>query len=95
MAQVIWQPEAISDLEQIYNYLYERIPATAGDKIYEIYESAGRLKNFPLSGRIIPEFDTPEKREIIHYPYRVMYEVIDDEVHITTVIHGAMDFKPE
>ncbi len=95
MAQVIWQPQALADLENVFDYLSEHIPETARSKINEIYESAGRLENFPLSGRIIPEIGLADKREIIHHQFRIMYKIVGDEVHITTVIHGARDFQPE
>ena len=35
--------------------------------------AVGRLREFPESGRVVPERNTPEIREVIVQPYRVVY----------------------
>ncbi len=54
-----------------------------------LVSSARRLGNFPQSGRVIRRFARAGVREIIVRPYRIAYRVVDDEVHILKVHHGA------
>ena len=58
-------------------------------------EATGRLQDFPLSGRIIPEINKPDCRELIYGAYRIMYRIEGDEVWITGVVHGARDWRRE
>jgi toxin ParE1/3/4 len=57
--------------------------------IDQITSSAGRLTEFPLSGRIVPEFNQDDIRELIVRNYRVVYQVIGDTVGVVRVHHGA------
>jgi toxin ParE1/3/4 len=48
-----------------------------------------RLRKFPLSGRILPEFSDLPFREVIIAPYRFFYRVKDKTVWIVAVWHSA------
>lgn len=52
-----------------------------------------RLKDFPESGRMIPEAEDKALREIIVQGYRVMYRVERDRVLVLAVMHGSRDFS--
>ncbi len=51
--------------------------------------SLSRLKDFPESGRILPEFPDLPFREVIVAPYRFFYRSKDDTVWIVAVWHDA------
>ena len=40
-------------------------------------------------GRVIPEFNQPNVRELFVQRYLLLYEVTSAEVHILAFIHGA------
>jgi plasmid stabilization system protein ParE len=46
------------------------------------------LARFPQAGRMVPEFDDENMRELIVYSYRVIYRLEQGEVLIVVVIHG-------
>ncbi len=48
---------------------------------------------FPLSGRMVPEYELNEVRELIEGPYRVIYLVKDekDEIEVLAVIRSARE----
>jgi len=46
------------------------------------------LSQFPRSGRKVPEFDDDDIRELLAYSYRIIYRIEEDNVIISTVIHG-------
>ncbi len=52
-------------------------------------KSLSRLKRFPQSGRIIPEFPDLPFREVIVKPYRFFYKVKDKTIWIVAVWHSA------
>ena len=45
----------------------------------------------PLIGRIVPEFNRQDLREVIFRGYRIVYLVQSDEVLVLRVVHGARD----
>ena len=46
-------------------------------------------------GRVIPEIGRVRYRELIEGNYRLMYELLDEDIIlIQRVIHQARDFKP-
>lgn len=63
-------------------------PAYASAVVEKILEAARNLNTFPLSGRVVPEFGDEMLREKLVYSYRIIYQVQDQTVTITTVIHG-------
>lgn len=45
--------------------------------------------SFPLSGRVAPEFNLPQIREVLEGPYRIIYYIKPDQIDVIVVIHGA------
>ena len=43
-------------------------------------------------GRIVPEIGDPNVRELIVYSYRLIYEILPEEIRILALIHGKRDF---
>ena len=50
---------------------------------------AGQLIDHPRSGRIVPQYDDENLRELIVYPYRLIYRLKPDRIDIIAVFHGA------
>jgi toxin ParE1/3/4 len=46
-----------------------------------------QLRDFPESGRVVPEFPNLVYREVLVSPYRFFYRVADDTVWIVGVWH--------
>ena len=53
-----------------------------------------RLRQYPLSGRVVPELARPTIREVIVGTYRSVYRVTPDAIQIPAVVHGARRFSP-
>lgn len=65
---------AIEDLQELRSYYEEQAAPQLGSRfISEILGRIESLKDNPDIGRIVPEFDTENIRELIHKPYRVVY----------------------
>ena len=57
-----------------------------------LLERVRALAGFPDSGRMVPETQREDVREIIISPYRVMYRRSDDSVEIVAIRHEARVF---
>src|SRR3989338_7397144 len=89
--EVIWSYEANSDLEAIGKFIAKDSPSYASAFIRKILDAGNSLNTFPKRGRTVPEFASPEIREIFVYDYRLIYQVRNSHVKILTVIHGSRD----
>ncbi len=95
MAKVIWAPTALEDVAAIAEYIGRDSAGAASLFVHRLMEATDKLQEFPLSGRIIPEINDPDCREVIYGAYRIMYRVEGEEVWITGVVHGARDWARE
>ena len=91
MAELIWSEDAISDMENIFDYIAQDSPLYARYQVEGIAASIERLSMFPESGRHLPEFPQFPHREVIVGNYRVIYRYDSsiDEVNIVAVVHGS------
>ncbi len=95
MAEVIWSPSALDDVDYIAEYIARDSVDRAALFAIRIIGAADQLHDFPHSGRVIPEINDPDCRELFYGVYRIMYRIVDSEVWITGVVHGARDWKPD
>ena len=95
MAQVMWAPAALADVEAIAQYIARDSADNAALFVARLMEATDRLARFPESGRIIPEIGDAACREVMVTPYRIMYRLETDQVWITGIVHGAQDWRPE
>ena len=89
---VKWSGPARMDLKQIHDYIANDSRYYAKKVIQTIVEKTEELIVFPDLGRIVPEIDKPNIRELFVYSYRLIYEISSDGIEILAVIHGRRDF---
>ncbi len=46
-----------------------------------------QIAAFPLSGRVVPEFNVGQLRELFQRPYRIIYHVQPDKIEVVAVVH--------
>lgn len=77
---------AVRDLEDIRDgYVAQSEPEVGDRLVREIVHRLEQLAEFPDSGRVVPEFDTPWLRELVHPPFRIVYRVDGVRVRIVRV----------
>ena len=77
---------AVADLEEIKRWYTEQDVPDVGDRlIAEIFERIEALRDHPDIGRVVPEFDQPFLRELIHPPFRIVYRRESKQVRIVRV----------
>jgi len=89
MVRIIWSPDAAADLEDICDYIAKDSEHYARVFAQEVINAIERLLLFPESGRIVPEYNQKDMREIIFQNYRIVYRIKSDAVEIVTITHGA------
>jgi addiction module RelE/StbE family toxin len=89
MASVKWTHQALDDLEAICLFIARDASKVAAVFASRAFEATDRLADHPRLGRVVPEFQTETIREVILHSYRLIYRIVDDEVHVLTVHHGA------
>lgn len=94
MAKVIWTANALENLDDIAEYIAKDSQHYAEITVAKLFSSTKILKTYPLSGRIVPEFELEHIREIIEVGYRVVYQVTPaGNIEVLSVRHGSKLMK--
>lgn len=94
MGKITWTVLAELDLLEIESYIAQDSPTYAIITIEKIFDRAFILLKHPLSGRIVPEFENPNIRELIEGNYRIVYFLKNKhEISILRVHHAARVLK--
>ena len=88
MKKIFWTQKAQTDLINIGLFIKKDKPIAAKKFVSEIRERVLSLKNNPEIGRVVPEINNPQIREIIHKRYRIVYLIKKSTVDILTVFEG-------
>jgi toxin ParE1/3/4 len=94
MARIDWSARASDELDQIGEFVARDSVRLAQALVKRLLSATWQLEAFPRSGRVVPEFDQVDLREIIVQSYRIVYRVREDTVEILTVRHGARLLRP-
>jgi len=94
VAEVRWTLQAAGDLEAITDFIAADSPQYAKLFAMDVLTAVDRLMPFPNSGRIVPELNDPQIREILLGNYRIVYRAVTNAVDILTVYHGARLIDP-
>ena len=82
--RIVWSPLALERVEDIAQYIAGDKPSAAVEWVDGIFDTVGRLADFPESGRIVPEVGGRRIREVIFGTYRIIYSV-REQIDILTV----------
>jgi toxin ParE1/3/4 len=93
---VTWTARARADLKALHDYIAKDSPINAKRVVREMHRKADTLAETPRLGRVVPELDDPDIREIPAYSWRLIYQLREQRVFVLTVIHkrrqpGAAD----
>jgi addiction module RelE/StbE family toxin len=90
MVRLTWTDQSISDLVSIAEFISRDSVRYASLTVKNIRDKAQILKTNPLAGRVVPEINDPDIRELIMGNYRIIYSVIaKTQIDILTVHHSA------
>jgi len=95
--KVIWSPASRDDLHDLVRTIAADNPKRAETFAYQLMQQTDKLQEFPEIGRQVPEQHSPDIREIIVAPYRVIYRVRLRQkiVEVARIWHGARGKPPK
>lgn len=86
--KILWSPLAVERASTISDYIAQDNPTAAAKWIETIFKKVEQLKVSPQSGRVVPEVNSKEIRELIYGNYRIIYRVENKQISILTIRHG-------
>jgi plasmid stabilization system protein ParE len=92
MARTVkWTEVAADDLYNAAEFIAKDSPFYAMALVREARAAALSLGRFADRGRIVPESNSPEIRELFIKSYRLIYQTTSSHIFILAFIHGARD----
>jgi toxin ParE1/3/4 len=89
--KVHWTDNALEQLRSIHAYISRSSPLYAKRVVDRLTNRSRQIGDFPHSGRIVPEYEMAQVREVIEGHYRIIYFIKPDQIDVLAVIHGARD----
>lgn len=93
MAELIWTEPALSDLNEIAEYIALENPPAARALVQRVFSAVERLERHPASGKIPAELEGSRYREVICGPCRVFYRHSKRRVLIVYVMRSERELR--
>ena len=87
--RVKWTTYATEDLISIQDHIARDSHQYAVVVIDRILHRVTQLESFPASGSMVPEYNRNDIRELFVHSYRIVHQILGDEIRVLTVCHGA------
>jgi plasmid stabilization system protein ParE len=95
VTRLLWSPRASADLDLIREYISRDSQVYADLVIRRLVLAPERLIQFPEIGRVVPEVGSPQLRELIVRPFRVVYRIRPGLAEIVTVFRSSRQFPAD
>jgi addiction module RelE/StbE family toxin len=96
MAEVIWTIKAADQVEQIGSFIEKDSPFQAHRVVQLIVRETRKLKTHPRIGKMIPEVQEDQYRELRVFSYRILYKILgENRIAVVGVVHGRRLFDPQ
>ena len=93
MVEIIWTEPALSDLNDIAEYIALENVVAAKHLVQTVFTKVERLVDFRESGRVPPELEHLNCCEVVVTPCRVFYKYDDEKVRILFVMRAERDLR--
>ncbi|MCP3867566.1 MAG: type II toxin-antitoxin system RelE/ParE family toxin [Gammaproteobacteria bacterium] len=91
-----WTQRAADDLIEIGRYIVQDDPAAARAWVERLRQRARQAAKMPRAGRVVPERQCQDIREVLLRSYRIVYRVIDKKaIEILAVFEGHRLFPED
>ena len=89
MEQIKWTNKSLKDLKSIHDFISLDSKFYATRFINKLIQRFEQLVLFPASGRIVPEKNNPEIKELIEGNYRIFYRHNNNNITILRIQNSA------
>lgn len=86
--KVVWTETALGHLAAIHHYIAQNSAVYAERQIQRLLSRVPQIAAFPDSGRIVPELDRSDIREVLEGNYRLIYRRGENTVAMLAVVHA-------
>ena len=94
MVKIVWTDLSVFELKEIFDYISPDSKRYALNQVERIKSKTLILKSMPDVGRVVPELENSEIRELIEGNYRIIYRIkTKDSIGILTVHHSSRNFS--
>lgn len=94
MVEISWTRQAISDIDNIARFIAKDSERYAKIQTRRFFELVMVLQKSPKVGRIVPELNIKNIRELISGNYRIIYKILSaTKVDIIAIHHSARLLK--
>ena len=83
-----WTEQATSQLAAIAEHIAVSSPVYAEQVVDCLVRRLEQAQRFAESGRMVPEYQHPDVRELVERPYRLIYRVRPDAIEVLAIVHG-------
>ena len=92
MVRINWTLQAKDDLKNIADYISKDSVKYAKLQVLRLRYKTNILKSQTHIGRIVPEIENRNIRELIEGNYRIIYKILsENRIDILTIHHSARD----
>ncbi|HYR11026.1 MAG TPA: type II toxin-antitoxin system RelE/ParE family toxin [Longimicrobium sp.] len=89
--RVHWTESAAGHLTALHDYIARDSTVYARRMVDRLTSRSKQLARFPQSGRMVPEYQQDDVRELIEGPYRIIYRILPQQIDVLAVVHGARE----
>ena len=87
--KIVWTEPAVEDLRELHAYIARDSEMYASGFVERIILAVEQAADHPRVGRVVPEKNDEDVRELLYQNYRIIYRIKSDKIEVLTVIHGA------
>jgi len=95
VSRVRWTTRALADLREIGSYIARDNPEAARRWIERLRDRARKAALHPAAGRMVPERERPDLREVFVGSYRIIYRARAEGIDVLTVFEGHRTFPAD
>ncbi|MDP5063204.1 MAG: type II toxin-antitoxin system RelE/ParE family toxin [Haliea sp.] len=93
MAELIWTEPALSNLNEIAEYIAVENPTAARALVQRVFSAVERLEKHPASGKFPAELENSRYRDLVCGPCRVFYRHSKRQVLILYVMRSERELR--
>ena len=90
MVQIRWSRRVIAEIHEAREYLQPYSPAFAERFTDAIFAKCALLEQQPLLGRVVPEAERIDIRELLFKKHRLIYQVVSSSEILILTLHPAL-----
>jgi toxin ParE1/3/4 len=93
MARLIWTEPALTDLNEIAEYIALENTGAAKALVRNVFSTVERLERHPQSGKVLDELPNSRYRQVVAGPCRIFYRYSRNEVLVLHVMRSERQLR--